>query len=616
MTRLERVKEDSQRVAEAIAAALGVEVEIIDLDLVRVAGTGKVRNDVGSRLLRGFVNKHVLKTREPVFIREAGYHSICLSCPLTGNCFYKASMVYPIIAEEDVIGTISLIAFSDEQKNTLCARTASLMEFIGRMADLIAAKVLETEAITEKIIMASQVNAVMDSVDEGVVAINSQGVVTHFNLSAERMFNIPKKEILNHHLEEYLSGLPLLQALRDPGGFTSRECFVQAKGRRLHLLVTARPITGTGGRPVGVVASARDFKETQKLAYEIMSAQQMFTFDDIIGESRAIKELKARAGKIARSQSTVLITGESGTGKEIFARAIHSASPRKNRPFVAINCGAIPESLLESELFGYEEGAFTGARKGGKPGKFELANHGTIFLDEIGNMSLYLQAKLLRVLQERQVERVGGNRLIPVDIRIIAATNSNLQEMIDKGHFREDLFYRLSVIPLTIPPLRERPEDIKLLLEHYREHYNNLLGKNIRGYTPRAEEACLSYSWPGNVRELINAVEYAVNLAEGELIDLDSLPLALQEGGGPPVETAPRVPGRRGWLTLEQMEKEAITSALEHFGWTEQGKIKAARVLGVSRATIYRKIARYNLFPRNGREGTGNGERIFKNHKD
>jgi transcriptional regulator with GAF, ATPase, and Fis domain len=229
VSRLDQVKEDCQRVAEAIAAALGIEVEVIDLDLVRVAGTGKVRNDVGSRLLRGLVNKHVLRTSQPIFIKEAGYHPICMSCPLTGSCFYKASIVYPIIAGQTVIGTISLIAFSDEQKVTLLTRTESLMEFIGRMADLVAAKVLEIEALREKMIMASQVNAVMDAVDEG-----------------------------------------------------------------------------------------------------------------------------------------------------------------------------------KSELFGYEEGAFTGARKGGKPGKFELANHGTIFLDEIGNMSLYLQAKLLRVLQERQVERVGG----------------------------------------------------------------------------------------------------------------------------------------------------------------------------------------------------------------
>ncbi len=602
MSRLGLVSEDSQRVAEAIAAAIGVEVEVIDTDLVRIAGTGKVRNDVGSRLLRGFVNKHVLAHKEPIFISEAGYHKICLSCPLTGACFYKASIVYPIITNDEVIGNISLIAFSDDQKATLCTRAGSFIEFIGRMADLIGAKVLEKEAMTEKIIMANQLNAVMNSVDESVIAVNSEGVVTHFNLSAERMFNLSRDEIINRRLEEYITGLPLMELVSKEGGFTLREFFIGVRGKRLHLLVTARPIIDSQGRQAGIVASARDFKETQKLAYEIMSAQKVITLDEIIGESPAIKELKVRAAKIAGSNSTVLILGESGTGKEIFARAIHSASPRHARPFVAINCGAIPESLLESELFGYEEGAFTGARKGGKPGKFELASQGTVFLDEIGNMSLYLQAKLLRVLQERQIERVGGNRVIPVDIRIIAATNNNLEEAIASGRFREDLYYRLSVIPLVIPPLRERPEDIILLLDHYRRHYNHLLGKNIKGYHKQAQECCLSYAWPGNVRELINAVEYAMNIEEGDLISLTSLPPHIR-GGRPKTAGLAYAPGH--WQTLEQMEKEAIAAALDQFGWTEEGKLLAARMLGISRATIYRKIARYRLSPRSKKRAEG-----------
>ncbi|OAT79360.1 sigma-54 interaction domain-containing protein [Desulfotomaculum copahuensis] len=598
MSRLAQVKTDCQRVAGAIAAALGVEVEVIDLDLVRVAGTGKVRNDVGSRLQRGLVNKHVLEHGRPIFIQEAGYHAICRSCPLTGSCFYKSCIVYPVMAGETIAGTISLIAFNGEQKSTLCSRIDSLMEFIGRMADLIGSKVQEQEAMTEKIIMAGQVNAVMNAVDEGVIAVDGNGLVTHFNLSAERMFHIPKDEILNRPLEEHLTGLPLLKAMHGVNGTAARECFVHARGRKLHLLVTVKPVLDSSGRPAGVVASARDFRETQKLAYEIMSAQKALTLADIVGESPAMLELKARAAKIAGSDSTVLITGESGTGKEIFARAIHAASPRHNKPFVAINCGAIPETLLESELFGYEEGAFTGARRGGKPGKFELANHGTIFLDEIGNMSLYLQAKLLRVLQERQIERVGGSRLIPVDIRVIAATNGNLSEMIAGGHFRDDLYYRLSVIPLTIPPLRERPGDTGLLLEHYRRHYSTLLNKGIKGFAAPARRACLDYSWPGNVRELINAVEYAVNLEEGEFIAPASLPVHIREAGRRPAEIAHN---QNRWQTIEQMEKEAIAQALEQFGWTEQGKSEAARVLGISRATIYRKISRYNLTPRQTR---------------
>ena len=347
-----------------------------------------------------------------------------------------------------------------------------------------------------------------------------------------------------------------------------------------------------GGRVVGSMTMFQSTDTREKLVHMTprmnLSANQV-SFADIIGVSPAIVDLKRKAFRFSFGDSTILITGESGTGKEVLTKAIHAASSRRDRAFVAINCGAIPESLLESELFGYQEGAFTGARKGGKPGKFELANHGTIFLDEIGNMPLYMQAKLLRVLQERQIERVGAVNLTPVDVRVIAATNRSLESMVLKGSFAQDLYYRLSVIPLHIPPLRERPEDIPLLLEHYRRYFNDRLGKNIKGFTEAALRITRKYDWPGNVRQLINAVEYAVNLTEGTLIDVPHLPAQLRE----PVRKAKAVPGHL--RTLAQMERDAIEDALARFGWTDEGKSLAARVLGVSRATIYRKISRYGL---------------------
>ncbi len=599
MTRLGQVKESGQQVAEAIASALQVEVEIIDTELVRVAGTGKVRNDVGSRLLRGLVNKHVMQSGQPVFINEPGFHTICLSCPLTGSCFYKASMVYPILANREVIGTVSLIAFEDHQKDTLCSQTDTLMEFIGRMADLIGSKVMEREMVAERIVMANQLEALVDAVYEGVVAIDQGGIITHFNRSAERLFGIRREAMIGQSLVQKVPAMPLMEVLQEGKGFNSREVFLSLDGKKLHLISNARPIKNEERQIVGVVSSFRDFSETQKLAYEIMAIQDMITFEDIIGASRALLEVKTQAKKIAASNSTVLIVGESGTGKEVFARAIHSASPFSHKPFVAINCGAIPEALLESELFGYEEGAFTGARRGGKPGKFELANGGTIFLDEIGNMSLYLQAKLLRVLQERQIERVGGTKVIPVDIRVIAATNSDLNEMVQKGRFREDLYYRLNVIPLVIPPLRERREDIPLLLGHYMKRYAKLLNKDIQGFAKEALRACTSYTWPGNVRELVNVVEYAINLEESHLITPDSLPPRLKDGTKKRGSFAPSSP----IPTLEQLEKEAIARALEEFGWSEEGKSRAAQALGISRATIYRKIQRYRLTPERPADG-------------
>ncbi|WP_366922886.1 sigma 54-interacting transcriptional regulator [Metallumcola ferriviriculae] len=596
MSRLQQVKENGQKVAEAIATVLKVDVEIVDLDLVRVAGTGKIRNDVGSRLRRGLINKHVIKTSKPVFIKDAGHHSICNSCPLEGDCYYMASIVYPIkVNNAEVIGAMSLIAFDEEQKRTLCSAPNNHLEFIGRMADLIGSKVAEREMVAEKIVMANQLQALVDSVHEGVLALDQEGVITHFNKSAEKMFGIKKKEVIGKNLQHLIPSVPLLDVMHGGKGFSSREIYFNFQNKQLHFVSTARPIKAEDKRIVGVVASFRDFSETQQLAYQIVNRQNSIGFNSIIGQGKSIQQVKEKAKKIAGSNSTVLIVGESGTGKEVFARAIHTASPHSHKPFIAINCGAIPEPLLESELFGYDEGAFTGARRGGKPGKIELASGGTLFLDEIGNMSLYLQAKLLRVLQEKQIERVGGTKVIPVDIRIIAATNSDLRSMVEKGQFREDLYYRLNVIPLEIPPLRERKDDILLLLDYFSRRYSKLMDKKIRGLTHSAQEICLKYPWPGNVRELINAIEYAINLEEGTHITPESLPPRMREDTNKREVFKKSAHGENKVPTLAELEREAIVRALEEYGWTEEGKQQAADALGISRATIYRKIQKYHL---------------------
>ncbi len=601
MSILSDVQEACQKVAEAVASVLKVEVEIIDNELVRVAGTGTVRNDVGSRLRRGFVNKHVLSTGQPVSIDEPGYHDICGHCPLTGNCFYRSSIVYPIHAETRVIGTISLIAFDAQQKENLTRNKNSLLEFIGRMADLIGSKAFEREIVSERMLMAGRLEAVVDAAYEALVAIDRDGLVTHFNRSAERMFRLTKEGAIGRHIKFVLSGINLEEVLEGGKGFNSREVFVKCGSKRLHLLATARIIKGEGGASLGVVASFRDFSETQKIAYEYISSQREITFEDIIGESKLLLDVKSQARKVAASNSTVLILGETGTGKEIFARAIHAASPFADKPFVALNCGAIPESLLESELFGYDEGAFTGAKRGGKPGKFELANGGTIFLDEIGNMSLYLQAKLLRVLQEKQIERVGGTQLIPVEVRIIAATNHDLLSMVEKGLFREDLYYRVSVIPIVLPPLREREGDILLLLDHYIKRFSGLLNKDIKGLSGEALQSCLNYNWPGNIRELINVVEYAVNLEEDDYITPDSLPRRMRDKN---MQNGKKFSTGADIVPLDTLEREAVLNSLNKYGWTDEGKRRAAEALGISRATIYRKIEKYGLEPSNGSYGS------------
>jgi sigma-54 dependent transcriptional regulator, acetoin dehydrogenase operon transcriptional activator AcoR len=285
-----------------------------------------------------------------------------------------------------------------------------------------------------------------------------------------------------------------------------------------------------------------------------------------------------------------LIRGESGTGKELFARAIHHESSRRKQQFITINCSAIPENLLESELFGYEEGSFTGARKGGKIGKFELADQGTLFLDEIGDMPYHLQAKILRVLEESSIEKVGGSITVPIDVRIIAATNVNLEKMIELSQFRHDLYYRLNVIPLIIPPLRERKEDIALLMNHFLAKYNMRLNKNIKGFSDQIYELFLKHSWPGNIRELENVIEYAVNMETENHINLEYLPPSFRVVEGSTVEK-----DINDSNTMEVIEREAIINALNRYGWSTKGKLAAAKSLGIGKTTLYRKLKKYNL---------------------
>ena len=312
---------------------------------------------------------------------------------------------------------------------------------------------------------------------------------------------------------------------------------------------------------------------------------------EIVGQSAEMRKLALLIGQVARTTATVLIIGESGTGKELIARAIHRQSPRRDKPFVPVNPAAIVESLLESELFGHERGAFTGAYQK-KLGKFELAHGGTLFLDEIATLKADLQVKLLRALQEREIERVGGTRRIPVDVRIIAATNVDLKRAISGGAFREDLYYRLNVVPIAVPPLRSRPHDIPLLVDHFVRRYNQRFGKRITGLVPEALAALADYRWPGNIRELQNVVERAVVLGEGPLVHLEDLPMDvvlgerhLRDGDAPALPLSE---------ALDQFERQVVARVLERVRWSQS---EAAEILGLHRNTLLRKIAKWGLTP-------------------
>jgi transcriptional regulator with PAS, ATPase and Fis domain len=343
---------------------------------------------------------------------------------------------------------------------------------------------------------------------------------------------------------------------------------------------------------VGAIASFQDVTQLQRFEQAIRQKLHSkglvakVSLNQIIGSSPALEAAKRQARRYAMSSSTVLITGESGTGKEMFAQSIHNLSSRDKSPFVAVNCAALPENLLESELLGYEEGAFTGAKKGGKQGLFELAHGGTMFLDEIGEMPLALQARLLRVLQEKEVMRLGGDRVIPVDVRVIAATNQDMAELVAKKQFREDLYYRLDILRLYLPPLRDRKGDIPMLVEYFYRKLN-LLNPTVKGIAPEALTILEKLSWPGNVRELVNLMERALLLSDNEVVTAEDIRSILPAQAAS--LQADSLPGEYG--NLEDMEKETIEQILreEKFNYT-----RAASRLGINRTTLWRKIQKQN----------------------
>ena len=427
--------------------------------------------------------------------------------------------------------------------------------------------------------------AIVDSIDSGVMSVDKNGVIKNINNQGRRI--LPWGEPLEGHSLSEVFGrqINIHQLMRSGFDFNDREVFIRTPSRSIHLICTAKPILDSAEKIQGIILVFNEIKRIRKLFNEMAGTQARFTFEDIIGVSPAIQETKRMAMIAALSKSSILLLGETGTGKELFAQAIHNHSAQKGHPFLAINCGAIPRELLESELFGYVEGAFTGALKGGRPGKFELADGGTVFLDEIGDMATDMQVKLLRVLQTGEVCRIGDHKSITLDIRIIAATNVRLKQKVDQKNFREDLFYRLNVFPITIPPLRERPEDIAPLTNHILNRYAQVAGKQGVQFTPEAIQALYDYKWMGNVRELENIVERAVNLVEGDMIGSDLLGIVSGSGASPGVKN------RRG-LRLAEVEKQAISEILQEMKFNLS---RASKSLGISRATLYNKIKKYNL---------------------
>ena len=427
---------------------------------------------------------------------------------------------------------------------------------------------------------------ILDSITEGVFTIDLDWRVTSFNRAAEEITGIGRDEAVGRPCCEVLradiceSECALRQTMETGKPIVGKSIYiVGADGERIPVSISTALLRDSTGVIIGGVETFRDLSQVEELRKELDARH---SFADIVSKNHLMRRVFEVLPRIAESESTVLILGESGTGKELLARAIHELSRRRDKPLVTVNCAAMPDTLLESELFGYKAGAFTDARTD-KPGRFALAESGTVFLDEIGDVSPAVQVKLLRVLQDRTYEPLGGTEPVRADVRIIAATNQDLQRLIRRKEFREDLYYRINVVSIELPPLRKRKDDIPLLVEHFVRHFSKLQGKSIEGVTPEVLRVLMDHDFPGNVRELENVIEHAFALCTGGLIRLEDLPKALvpEVSGASPVGSS-----------FEQAEGRVVYDALERHGWNRKA---AADELGIHKTTLWRKIRKLGL---------------------
>ncbi|GAB6181053.1 sigma 54-interacting transcriptional regulator [Desulfotomaculum defluvii] len=559
----------------------------------------------------------VQEVDETISVREG--HRL-LESGLLGGLLLNKSEQYFVVLPSDISNT------GDESLSTRAWRTALFIPEHCSLDDLfnqwvkIPTSVPVINSITNKpvgilspLLVANEIysefiklrgflETVLCQVNESICGIDKGHKVIIWNPKAEELYNVKAEQILSRRIEEFFSNLRISSCMhenKEVKGHYHQPC------DGAHVLINSAPVL-VSDNVIGGISVEKDITELVQLNQELNKASsqvkileqeirkisgQDCAFRKLIGRSDAVQTLTTFAKKISVTDATVLLRGESGTGKELLARAIHQNSPRHLNPFIVVNCGAIPSNLFESELFGYESGAFTGADRKGKPGMFELANGGTLFLDEVGEMPIDMQAKLLRVLQESTYYRVGGSQPVQVNVRVLAATHRNLEDMIKRRQFREDLYYRLNVVALEIPPLRDRREDIPELVHLFLQEFCHKYQKNIKKIEPAVMTSFLDYTWPGNVRELKNAVERLVVLTDGDTIDEAALPENLRRNTYISLVTSPVTQGKLMNVAVEA-EKQLIMKTLQQ---VKGNRSEAARVLGIPRSTLYYKLRQLGI---------------------
>lgn len=529
----------------------------------------------------------VKKTGMDVFVTKRIEHT-CETCLLTEVGQAQNMMIKAIFQDRKVIGVLLAVAVKGQDEwlvdnyNKMDLQLDVCREWISNKIENVGLR-KENHSILE------EMNGVFSLIEDPLLIVGLDGTIHNISNSVSLKFNNARTVLMGENINEIIPQADWLEMRNKAKQREWRISYPLTSGKQKEFSVRVNPLMANG-EIVSFLLHLTPIRESKK---KVNERRVLYNFNDVKGTSESIQNVIDIGKRIAPSDTTVLLRGESGTGKEVFAQAIHSASPRREAPFIALNCAAIPESLLESELFGHVKGAFTGATSD-KAGRFELADGGTIFLDEIGDLPLPLQAKLLRVVQERKIERVGDTKSTSVNVRIITATHRNLEELVANREFREDLYYRLNVIPIMIPPLRERREDIPILIDYYLNKISIELGRSPKRLSEVVIEKLLRYVWPGNIRELQNVVHHFVQLEIGDLVTIESMPnnfgVAAKKDHIMETETVlPRKTNKR----ID--EKEMIIELLDQYGRDTNGKKKAANHLKISLPTLYRRITKYKI---------------------
>ena len=571
MTQLESVRSGIEHFVSAAAEAFRVEAAIFNQQSSLFYCTPTYLKKKGNTVHYAFIQDVIVNGS--VLVTEPGKMPACIGCRFNEHCPSTMEILCCIHSGTDVAGVFSFTSFTKEGQKRISENTEVYLNAITKLSSLIGEYLQQfsegsAAADTEKLI-----ESLMSLCEQPLLLTDPNGVVLRYNSLADKVLkfcNVSStslRQIFSEDMARRItSGNDLFEKKASIGENTAK--------------VTTRSIYSQNHLHSILVRLSNEFYE---------NLPESGAFERLIGSSRAFVHIQNLIKRVADSPTPILITGETGTGKELVARSFHEQSRRNKYPFVAINCSSIPENLFESELFGYEEGSFTGAKKGGKMGRIEMAQGGTLFLDELGEMPLSVQPKLLRVLQEYELERVGSTKKIHLDIRIVAATNRDLREMIKEGKFREDLFYRISVINVKLPPLRDRKEDIIPISLNYLERLKTKMTTPLRTISHEAEQAFLNYSWPGNIRELQNVVEYAANLCDSDTLTLADLPEHMRG-----LEECPDTEKQKETPLPDSQEKQ-ILDLLSAYGHTLESKKKIAADLGISLRTLYRKLNKMNL---------------------